>query len=380
MALSGVFSWLFEPIVLGAVSSLLVAIGTWMVLKDMIRDRRALGSLFSKEPAEIKPAANVVTSHQQPVDAVPSPGPSPERIGAMPPPPVVPSLPAQLFPRLVQAIADIRGELARDDEDGSIARDPSIETSWRAIARRVDRLIGDVEPTVQPVNIVFSPPGEPRWALSNHAFGNYRRINLSGESVGWLRTEITTEGQLRFRVRAHQPDLALLNAEAVCDLGRLNSTELVQALTVALLPITRYATWIETKPLVSPLDRTGLDATLQKATEIANGALAEARASFRRSRRQENTATSTQRYVLDVLMDGQQIALMRIEEADAHVTISVGVPDPSRLDLARGQQLASEPLAAYELAEAMATCAWPALAHALGAAESPRPTSSAFRL
>lgn len=364
MALTNPLNWLLDPIVLGVVSFGFVAVGASMVLKDLLRDRRALATLFSRTPtAAASPPSSAVAPDPQSAVAVAT---ATADMPAVPPPPVSRPAPAQDFPQLAQAIADVRGELAADDDGEAGSRDPSMEASWRALAPRIDRLVGDVEPVLRPVRIAILPPGEPRWALSNRAFGTYRRVNLDGESVGWLRSEITHEGQLRFRVRAHQPSLATLNAEGASPLSRLNSPELAHALSVALLPMTRYAAWIEPRPVDVRLDPTGIETILQNAMEIANGALVEARAALRRHQASEDAAAPASRYVLDVLVDGRQIALMHVEDTGTQVEIAVGVPDPHRLDLARRQTLPTERLAAYELAEAMATCAWPALAHALG--------------
>lgn len=378
MAFNSLISWLFQPLVVGTISFIFVAVGTWMVVRDLMRDRRALSTMFSKTAVPAAPVASPATA--TPVASATSQMRA-ETVVAVPPPPTAAAVPPpiQAFPLIAQAIADIRGEFARDDDGATAPRDASMEISWRALAPRVDRLMKDVEPALDPVRIFLSPPGEPRWALSNHAFGTYRRVNLDGESMAWLRSEITSEGQLRFRLRSHRPEMALLNAEAACDLGRLNTPELTRALSAALMPIVRYATWIEAKPADTPLDRPVLEQILHRATEIANGALVEAHARFRRHSQSDAAVGSAPRFVIDILVDGRQVGLMHIDEVGDHVEISVGVPDPHRLDLARRQQLASERLAAYELAEAMATSAWPALAHALGAEARPM-ASAPFKL
>ncbi len=370
MAFASLLSWLFEPIILGTVSFVLVAVGLWMVLQDFVRDRRSLSTLFSKAPAN-----SAAVSRTPPSPAVAGSVPVTTRTPAVeqtaaapspPPPPANAPQPLQAFPLLSQAIADIRGELATDDDDDTAPRDVSMEISWRALAPRIDRLMADVGPAVRLVGITLSPPGEPRWALGNRAYGTYRRVNLDGESVAWLRSEITTDGQLRFRLRSHEPSLSTLNADCACRLGRLNSPELSHVLTVTLLPVTRYAAWLDARQSKPAFGSAPLAEVIGRAIEIANGALVEARAAFRLNQRPDASDRDAARHVLDVLVDDRQIARLHLDQVGEHIEVSVGVPDPHRLDLARRQKLPAERLAAYELAEAMVTCSWPALAHALG--------------
>lgn len=367
MAMSSVLAVLSSPIVLGTFGFVLVAIGSWMVLRDVIRDRRQLKSLFDKGAANSlrsAPASVPMQTQRAPVEIAPlsvSAGTSDVPVPA-PPETAAP----QSFQQLAKAIAEIRSESSADEQIGAGERDPSMEASWKALAARVDRVIRDAEPVIAAVRVSVAAPGEPRWGLSHHSFGPYRRLNLAGDSIGWLRSEITRDGRLRFRVRAHQPQLALLNAESACDLARLTTSELARALTIALLPLTRYAAWTETQSVPNDAVSSPLDQLVGQATAIANSALVEAHASFRPHLNQSEAPGSLPRVVLDVLVDDQQVALMHVDRIERTLDVSVGVPDPSRLDLARRQTLPVDQAAAYELAEAMTVCAWPALANALG--------------
>ncbi len=361
-------AWLFNPYVVGIFSLALVAAGSAMVLRDVLRNRRKLSTHF-------KPVAAVPSASLQPDSgAVREPPSRGSAARAVPPPPVVSARPpgSPAFQQLADVIADVRAELAAGDVGDAVARDPSMVAIWNTLSGRLDQVVGDAQAVLASVRLTVSPAGEPRWGLANRSFGTYRRINLDGTSIGWLRSEITAEGMLQFRLRAHQPSLALLNAEGAAGLNRLTGSDLTRALTAALIPVVRYAAWTETRSSTAGSSDEPLPGLIDEAVGIANGALVEARASLKRHVPPETAAAGAlQDVLLDVFVDGRQVALMRVHEKDAGLEVSVGVPDPTRLDLTRRHMLAPGRLAAYDVAEAMATCAWPALAHALASTAAP---------
>lgn len=363
---SDLFSWLFNPYAVGTVSLVLIGVGSTMVLRDVLRNRRTLSTHFAKAAAASSPPPPEQPDGGGAKDASPI---SPD-VMAVPPPPMVPAQQSapHAFQHLARVIADVRSELTADHADETAARDPSMESSWHALNGRLDRLFADVEPLLAPIRVTLSQQGEPRWGLANRSFGTYRRVNLDRTSIGWLRSEITTEGVLRFRLRTHKPSMALLNAEGVVELGRLGGPELARALTAALIPVTRYAAWNDTQSRTASDMTQAVPDLIEEAVDIANGALVEARAALKRQAKPDARSGTPQEVLLDVLVDGRQVALMRLNETERGLDVSVGVPDPMRLDLTRRQTLASDRLVAYDLAETMATCAWPALAHALGSA------------
>lgn len=363
------YPWLFNPYVVGTVSFVLIAAGSTMVLRDILRNRRTLSTHFTAAAVAPPPPLPVQPDGGGTKDA-PS-GTSP--VIAVPPPPMVsaPASAPHAFQQLARIIADVRSELGAGHVEEAVARDPSMEASWQALHGRLERVFADVQPVLAPVRVILSLPGEPRWGLANRSFGTYRRVNLDGTSIGWLRSELTTEGTLRFRLRTHKPSMALLNAEGAVDLGRLGGPDLARALTAALMPVTRYAAWNDAKSATASEPDQSVPHLIEEAVGIANGALIEARATLKRQAKPVAASGAPREVLLDVFVDGRQVALMRLNETEGGLDVSVGVPDPKRLDLTRRQTLAGDRLAAYDLAETMATCAWPALAHALGSAAAP---------
>lgn len=346
----GAPAWLTHPLVILAASLALVATGLVLVWRDFARERRHSDPrpVPQPSPSSIDPAARSASS------------PTPPTADTSP------AAPADPVHALATAIAEIRGETAPAASTDIAPRDPTIEAAWCQIQPLIERAVLSAAATIANVRITLSPPGEPGWSLTDRSFGVYRRVTLDGESIGWLRAEILHDGRLRFRLRAHHPAMALLNAEGQCASSAPSLDDIAQHLTSALLAITRYAAWTDTtrvtsaSPTASPINR-----IIAEATAIANGALVEARAAFHPHQGASSTPNVANRRILDVLVEGRQVALMHIDASDGGLDVSVGVPDPRRLDLARRQHLPAERLASYELAEQMASCAWPALASAL---------------
>lgn len=376
----GVIGWMTHPVALVFISVVLIGAGTFQVWRDLRNRRKRSKSIVPVTttklvtPGKSDSAVATATLKGSLISATakmtaPRSSPPPTAVNT-----------------LTLAIADIRGEISSDVPIEPAGRDPACETSWRAVQSILSVLAVELQPPLVSVHLTLSEFGEASWSMNNRGFGAYRRVSMLGDSIAWLRCEVTRGGKLALRLRAHQPALAQLNADAVCDLARLETSDLQSAVSTALLPITRYATWQDHARAERRADArlsSAREQIIDEATSIANGALVEARAVFRRlPDATPTTAGIIVRHILGVLVEDRQIALMHIDEVNGGLDISVGVPDPGRLDLTRRQQLSKDRLASYELAEAMASCAWPALADALRPAvafASPR-SSSGYKL
>ncbi len=392
---------LITPLTVGLLSGLMIAAGVILVARDVRRGRRvpvswqtdkAPATAMVQTPVGSLPAGLgddpdsevtivrhdtvaapvAMTSPAQVVQAALSHLTTPQTAR----PAASRSIDGTAFADLQAAIAGIRAEAQGVSDDTGIdaPRDPAIERWFASVTPALTASVGQINSALAPVKCRVGEFGEIGWSFRNKGYGGYRRVWIEDASVAWLRIELHHDGQLEMRLRAHKDEQAVMNATTALPANRTSSAELVDALSGCLRPVAAYAAWIVPKHAAdadAAREAWGeIAPVVQEALELSNGALSEAAARLTpRGQADWDQAAHCQRITFDIEVAGVETALMQIDVAPRTLDVAVGVPDPNLIDLARRQRIDIAGLTSHGLAEAMASCAWPAIANAVATAE-----------
>ncbi len=277
--------------------------------------------------------------------------------------------PNPAFDQLRTNLASISSGTASDAAAGAVEgqRWPSVESRWRALQPDIDAVVVQLNETLAGVALHIGPSGEASWSFKNLGFGAYRRITIAGRSVAWLRGEVSQLGQLSFKARAHTLEQALLNTGASVPLAQFTAAAVLDALAKAVKPAAEYAAWL------APKRQAELDASdtalmeiarlAEHGIRIAKGALIEAGADLiEKSPAARDQSSGRIRWPLVVNVGGNAVAEIHLELMHQSLDVTATATDAGRPELNRHRRLDVTGLSPHGLAEAMASCAWPAVA------------------
>jgi hypothetical protein len=238
---------------------------------------------------------------------------------------------------------------------------------WAALQPVIGEAVQQVNAVLAAAGVSVGAPGEPSWSMSR-GYGTYRRILIGGESLAWLRLELDPAGQLHAGVKAHKDDLAAINANSSVPAEGLITARASDLLSECLKPAASLAVQAagggDTERWASGTAWAAIDPIVTAALQAANGALAQAGARF--------VAFAPAAWAPDVgrhrLMIGIQVfdrdvARLLVERIGEEVEIAVGLADAHLASLGRRQRIPLQGLTTHGLAELIASCAWPAIAH-----------------
>jgi hypothetical protein len=216
--------------------------------------------------------------------------------------------------------------------------------------------------------VAIGAPGEPSWSLSRGDYGVHRRILIAGESKAWLRLELGAGGQLHAGLKAHNEELAAINASSSVPALGLHSGRVADLLSEILKPAASFAMLTAAggagEQQASESAWKAVDAVVFAALQATNGALAQAGTRFVPLEGPAwDAPTRRNRLVVAVEVFRSNVARMHIERIGEEMEVAVGVPDARLADLGRRQRVPVQGMTTHMLAELIASCAWPAIAH-----------------
>ena len=243
----------------------------------------------------------------------------------------------------------------------------TLEQQWVALKPTLTVAIGRVNAVLAPVKLVVGASEEPTWRYKNTAYGAPRRVLLGGESLGWLRLELTADGRLLAALKVHKDEQAEINADADAAASGINAARASEVLSRCLEPAARHAAGaargtVEEKQ-ASEQAWKAVDALMHAALKATNGALQQAGARLvALAPPGWQAETKRHRMTLTVEVNGSNAGRMHIERVADEVEVAVGVGDQRLADLGRRRRIPVAGMTIHALAEVMASCAWPAIA------------------
>lgn len=242
---------------------------------------------------------------------------------------------------------------------------PTLEQRWAVLQPAIAASIEKTNSALASAGLVISVSGDPSWSYKNTGYGAYRRLLLAGESLGWLRLELTAQERLRAVVKAHKDDRAMINATAEVLAEGLTTAGVSDLFSQCLKPAVDHATHQshDSEAEASEKAWASVDALIASALKATNGALAQAGAQL--------VALAPAAWVQDmrrhrmtlaIEVNGDDIARMHIERLPHEIEVAVGVREPLLVELGRRRRIPVAGMTIHGLAELIASCSWPAIA------------------
>jgi len=244
---------------------------------------------------------------------------------------------------------------------------PEAAAQWEALQPVIARAVAQVNAVLAGAGVVIGGAGEPSWSMSR-GYGVYRRLLISGESLAWLRIELDAGGQLQAGVKAHKEEHAGINASSAVAAGAIDVAGASDLLSECLKPAAsfamRAANGVSTERWASETAWKEVDAVVIAALHAANGALAQADARFV-PLGAPDWAEEVRRHRLTVGVEvfATEVARMLIERIGEEIEVAVGLPDARLVALGRRDRVRVRGVTTHALAEVIAGCSWPAIAH-----------------
>ena len=332
----------------------LVALGSALVANDIWRNRTTRRQLASNAAAPAPPWPVAASN----VAATPSSGARYDTSSATPPP----------------------------EDDGpmtgpSLPRLPALEAHWPRLTPEIDSEVAAVNAHLAPLGIVIGAPGAASWSLKNHGYGDYRRVLLDNESIGWLRLELDAGLGVEAKFKAHEAENAIFNRNSKASRQRAVG-QLARALMECLSTAAQYANWrLTNRPRTIQPDPSTVTAAAplpaaavpQSTAALADDAIALVNSAFRdagarlmplRADQWPGPASRDARVLL-IDANGALAGTMLVDPLADRIDIAVTAGRSATANAARRQSLPISGLSVHSLAEAVATAAWPAIAAAL---------------
>ncbi len=336
------------------VSGVLIGAGISIIWRDARAKRR--GAFVTKRDARVGPdpgaEAEITISYDpQPAAAQAPPLPA---TGAAPPP--APDVGETSLPQAA----------ARRPEPSRPGVHLPLEQEWSNLQPALAAGVDKINAVLAPVRLSVAPTGEPSWSYKNRGYGAYRRLLLDGESVAWLRLELSPDGRLHAGVKAHKDDRAEINAAADVAAKGLNAASasdfLAKCLRLAASYAVRQQPGRDNDEEASEQAWRSIDAVVAAALKATNGALAQANARLiPLAPAAWEAELRRYRMTLSVEVHGDDVARMHIERHLHEMEVAVGVREPQLIDLGRRRRVPVEGMTIHALAELIASCAWPAI-------------------
>jgi hypothetical protein len=245
---------------------------------------------------------------------------------------------------------------------------PDADQQWAALQPVIAAAVERVNAVLAGAGVAIGAPGEPSRSMSGRGYGVYRRILIGGESLAWLRIELAGDGRLLAGVKAHKEDFAPINASSSVAVQGLDVARASDLLSECLKPAASLA--VDAVHTGSAARWAGeaewkaIDPVVAAALKATNGALAQAGARFvPLGAPAWDDDVRRHRLAVRVEVYHTEVARLHIERVGAEVDVAVGLPDTRLAELGRRQSVPLQGLTTHALAELIASCAWPAIAH-----------------
>ena len=233
---------------------------------------------------------------------------------------------------------------------------------WAALQPVISSAVEQVNAVLAPAGVAIDTPGEPSWG-PGHGYGSDRGILAAGQSVGRLRLEYTADGRLRAVVGAQDQSLATeIDADASAPIAEATIPRVSELLSKCMKPAASYA--MRAKAGLDQQAAQSLESLVMGALKAGSGALSLAGARLvPLAAAAWDAHLRLHRMPVSVQVYGADIARMHIDRREDEIEVAVGLPDRRLVSLGRRERVPLQGLTTHTLAEAIASCAWPAIEH-----------------
>lgn len=247
--------------------------------------------------------------------------------------------------------------------------DSTVE-SWSRLEPRIDETVAAVNAVLNDVDINIARSGQNGWSFNNRGFGAFRRVFLAGESVAWLRMELTNDSRFICALRSHGDEKSALNANEAVSARALSSQRIADLISASMQPITKFAARSASRTLNSRDIAQNLweesEMLVTQALESAGTALEESGSSLEVPESAKWDSTNKRfRLKVRVLFQKDLVANLYIDRPTPKHIECIAVPTgDGGTQSAQRQREDIEGLETLPLAEILVNCAWPSIEHA----------------
>ena len=270
---------------------------------------------------------------------------------------------------LRETISKVHEDVTDEDRERG-DRSAKTVAAWNRLQARVEETVQAINSVLGEVGIVIAQAGQNGWSFNNRGFGSFRRVMLAGESVAWLRMELTTDNRFICALRCHGDEKSALNADETVSAMALSDQRIASLISVSMQPITKYAARSTSKN-VSEQDVAKTlwhdsEQLVAQALTSAASALEESGSGLEVFEGAEwDKACKRYRLSVRVMFNAALVAKLYVDRpTPQHIEcLVVPVKEGAVLGSQR-QRVAVEGLQMLELAEVIVNCVWPSIEHA----------------
>lgn len=261
-------------------------------------------------------------------------------------------------------------EQVKDEDRSRTDRSSKTVADWSRLEPRVEETVQAINSVLYDVGIVIAPAGQNGWSFNNRGYGSFRRVLLGGESVAWLRMELTSDNRFICALRCHGDEKSALNADESVSAIALSDQRIASLISASMQPITKFAArsssknvseqdiaknlWLESQKLVGEALTSAAVALEESGSDLEV---------FEDARWDE--ASRRYRLGVRVMHNAELVANLYVDRPTAEHIECLVVPVGSAAGLAvQRERLAVAGLQMLELAEAFVNCVWPSIEHA----------------
>jgi hypothetical protein len=335
-------------------SILLIGAGLSLIIRDLRRSRRKTAEPAHQNAADAEAQVQILVA---PESALQLSGTSAvgRRADASP---AADRRAATSLPAALKSVVD-----ALTIEQGN-----TIEQQWSDIQPMVLAGATKVNAVLSLAGLSLSTPGAPCWSYKKEGYGTYQRLLLGNENLARLRLELSQDGKLHAYVKAQASHDADLNGAASTAVANLTAAAAGDVLSACLKPAAAYIArikWNRNDGTTAPGTASAtIDDTISAAIGATNGAFAQADARLLAlAPAAWDDRTQRHRMELVVEVGKAEVARMHIERLAQEIEVAVGVREASLINLGRRRRIALAGITTHSLAELIAGCAWPSIAH-----------------
>jgi hypothetical protein len=240
---------------------------------------------------------------------------------------------------------------------------PRIEKHWAELEATIATGVDKINTVLSLTGLSISQPGEAGWSFMKEGFGTFRRVLLGNELLARLRVELTPNGTLSAYVRSQGARQTGIDATASSPAQDVTPTAVADLLSACLKPTVAHVARIPWNPHNHPGDWGSIEDYVVAAVGAVNRAFAQAGARLAAVAGEPRTGPSQGLLSFAVEVGGIEVARLRIELLAHEVEAAVGVRQTHLIHIGRRRRIALAGMTTHTLAELIAGCCWPAIAH-----------------
>ena len=273
-----------------------------------------------------------------------------------------PAIAAEQPPTLARRLVEITRRHRQDVAGEGAKKSPPAPPEWVALQPEISSAVEQVNAVLTPAGVAIDMSGDPSWG-PDQGYGSDRHILAGGQSLARLRLECMQDGRFKASVTAHDQSLATeIEADGATPVAEATIARVSELVSKCMKPVASYA--MRAKAGLDQQAAQALESLVMGALRAGSGALSLAGARLVvLAAPAWDAHLRLHRMPVSVQVYGADVARMHVDRREDEIEVAVGLPDRRLMSLGRRERVPLQGLTTHTLAEAIASCAWPAIEH-----------------